>query len=238
MSDQIWYVRHRTKVSGPFSLDQLEPLRRRGQLARFDQVSQDRQTWVAASTLTELFASQATSASYELDSTPGPVSPPSPACWHYQNGQTAVGPISEQELLGLLKTGKVHPDTLVWKEGMPGWTPCSQIPTFGLSCPIPVAIMNQGDARNRESHVASRTSGLAIASLVLGILWVCGIGALLATVFGAVAINQISQSNGKLTGKGMAIAGLVLGIIGLALCLLPLFLPGPVWVVPMYLPSP
>ena len=60
-----------------------------------------------------------------------------------------------------------------------------------------------------------RTSGLAVASLVLGILYLCGIGSLLATIFGAVSLGQISRSNGTLTGKGMAIAGLVLGIIGL-----------------------
>jgi hypothetical protein len=56
-----------------------------------------------------------------------------------------------------------------------------------------------------------------VASLVLGILYLFGVGSLLATIFGAVAIGQISRSNGTLTGRGMAIAGLVLGIIGLGL---------------------
>ena len=56
-----------------------------------------------------------------------------------------------------------------------------------------------------------------MASLVLGILVLCGIGSLLATIFGAVSLGQIARSNGTLTGKGMAVAGLVLGIIGLGL---------------------
>ena len=74
------------------------------------------------------------------------------------------------------------------------------------------------------------TSGLAIASLVLGLLWLCGLGSLLATIFGAASLNQIGRSRGRLTGKGMAITGLVLGILGLAgivtMVLLPNFAVG------------
>ncbi len=60
------------------------------------------------------------------------------------------------------------------------------------------------------------TSGLAIASMVLGILWLWWIGSILAVVFGHVALKQIGESNGSQGGRGMAIAGLVLGYIGVA----------------------
>ena len=59
------------------------------------------------------------------------------------------------------------------------------------------------------------TNGLAIASLVLGILWVYWIGSILAVVFGHVALHQIRGSGQG--GRGLAIAGLVLGYIGIAL---------------------
>jgi hypothetical protein len=62
----------------------------------------------------------------------------------------------------------------------------------------------------------SRTSGLAVASLVLGIVWVFWVGSVLAIVFGHVALSQIKRSYGALSGRGMAIAGLVLGYLGLA----------------------
>ena len=65
-----------------------------------------------------------------------------------------------------------------------------------------------------------RTNGLAIASLVLGIIWVYGLGSILALVFGFVAKGQIDRSNGRETGRGMAIAGIVLGSIGVGLLLL------------------
>jgi hypothetical protein len=59
-----------------------------------------------------------------------------------------------------------------------------------------------------------RTSGLAIASLVLGILWLFGGGSILAVIFGHISLRQINR--GERDGKGLAIAGLVLGYVGLA----------------------
>lgn len=64
---------------------------------------------------------------------------------------------------------------------------------------------------------APRTSGFAIASMVLGILWVYWIGSILAIIFGVIAKNQIRDGDGKVTGDGMATAGIVLGIIGLVI---------------------
>lgn len=67
---------------------------------------------------------------------------------------------------------------------------------------------------------ASKTNGLAIASLVLGILWLYWIGSILAVIFGHVALGQIGRSGGLQTGRGMAIAGLVLGWVGVGVLIL------------------
>ena len=61
-----------------------------------------------------------------------------------------------------------------------------------------------------------RTSGLAIASMVLGIVWIYWIGSILAVIFGHIAISQ-AKKDPRLRGKGMAIAGLVLGYVGIGL---------------------
>jgi hypothetical protein len=66
----------------------------------------------------------------------------------------------------------------------------------------------------------NKYNGLAIASLVLGIIWVYWIGSILAIVFGHIALRQIKESDGTQTGRGMAIAGVVLGYIGLVTILL------------------
>jgi hypothetical protein len=55
---------------------------------------------------------------------------------------------------------------------------------------------------------------MAIASLVLGILWLYWVGSVLALVFGYVAKRQIDDSRGTQQGRGMAVAGIVLGWIG------------------------
>ena len=65
-----------------------------------------------------------------------------------------------------------------------------------------------------------KTNGLAVASLVLGILWVCSLGSILAVIFGYMAMKQIDESQGRETGRGLALAGVVLGWIGVAFLVL------------------
>jgi hypothetical protein len=61
-----------------------------------------------------------------------------------------------------------------------------------------------------------KTNGFAIAALVLGIIWIYGIGSILALIFGYKAKGEIDRSAGMQTGRGMAIAGIVLGWVGVA----------------------
>src|SRR5262249_15387814 len=71
----------------------------------------------------------------------------------------------------------------------------------------------------------SRSNGLAIASMVLGIVslaiavfafFMSWIGSVLALIFGYVANRRIARAQGTQSGRGMAIAGIVLGWIGSA----------------------
>ncbi len=83
---------------------------------------------------------------------------------------------------------------------------------------------------------ARGTNGFAIASLVCGILFLCAgiFGSILAVVFGHIALVQIKRSGDMESGRGLAIAGLVIGYIGLGLSLLYiLFLIG-LTVIPLY----
>lgn len=68
-------------------------------------------------------------------------------------------------------------------------------------------------------------SSLALASLVAGILaWFAFpvVGAVVAIVCGHFGLNEIRQGNGELHGRGLAIAGLVLGYIQAAIVVLML----------------
>lgn len=66
------------------------------------------------------------------------------------------------------------------------------------------------------------TNGLAIASMVLGILWLYWIGSILAIIFGFIAQSRIKERNQG--GKGMATAGLILGFIGMGTLVLVILL--------------
>ena len=72
----------------------------------------------------------------------------------------------------------------------------------------------------RALAVPTKNSGKAIASLVLGLLFLYGIGSVLALVLGYQARQEIDASEGKLEGRGMATAGIVLGWIGVPASLL------------------
>src|SRR5579871_5214608 len=56
----------------------------------------------------------------------------------------------------------------------------------------------------------SQVNGLAIASVLLAVLWLAGIGAVLALAFGYRARAQIKNSAGTQTGSGLATAGIIL----------------------------
>lgn len=68
--------------------------------------------------------------------------------------------------------------------------------------------------------MAPSTSPWAIASLVCSIanwLGLVGIGAILAIIFGHIALHEIKVSEGRVEGRGMALAGLIIGYATLAL---------------------
>jgi hypothetical protein len=72
----------------------------------------------------------------------------------------------------------------------------------------------QGYGSDFDIPTDQRVSGLAISSLVTGILCcIPGMG-LLAMILGISSMLAISRAEGRLTGRGMAVAGLVLGLAG------------------------
>jgi GYF domain 2/Domain of unknown function (DUF4190) len=241
MGEATWYTRSRGRIFGPFTRAQLESLRDRGQLTRFHEVSQDRQSWTSAASVSELFSqgeatpSQSPSNAYSLAGREIPVHEAQEmptvgasaladgsSSWFYSRGGAHAGPVTFHDLQRMAAQGEIGPDSLIWKSGMADWVASRQFPDLVFPGQGAVTSVSAVPPQTYPapsvpaySNLPPRTSGLAVASLVLGILNLCGIGSLLATIFGAVSLGQIARSNGTLTGKGMAIAGLVLGIIGL-----------------------
>jgi hypothetical protein len=68
-----------------------------------------------------------------------------------------------------------------------------------------------------------RDSGSAIASLVMGIMawtFLPILGALVAIICGHIGVAEVKKGNGYVKGKGMAVAGLVMGYVQIGLIIL------------------
>ena len=98
--------------------------------------------------------------------------------------------------------------------GMPGYGPP---PATGYG--PPPASYGYGYGYPPYSYEAvPKTNGFAVASLVCSFFfWVYGIGALLSIVFGFIARSQIKHSGGMQRGKGMALAGIIIGFAGIVI---------------------
>lgn len=55
--------------------------------------------------------------------------------WHYMKNGAQTGPISTDELKGLIASGAVKADTMVWREGMAAWAAANTQPEFAGAAP-------------------------------------------------------------------------------------------------------
>jgi hypothetical protein len=256
---ETWYVRARGRVQGPLSWAQLRALRDRGQIARFDQVSRDRQSWSPADSLEQLFpragaggafvpAAPAKDRGPRRAPDPEPVgflilddddtsaavrgragvASDEPVGWYYAQSGAPQGPVGFTELERLARDGRIGPETLYWRSGLEQWTPGSDLTELNrlwLYEAHPVAAATGATLPPRDRGLepgrmaaAAPLYPLAIASLALNLF--CGIGNLAAIVAGALALRQIARSNGALAGKGLALVGVITGVVGLVFSVL------------------
>jgi hypothetical protein len=75
-----------------------------------------------------------------------------------------------------------------------------------------VVVIDDHPARASAQKALPRTNGMAVAALVLGILWGYGVLSLLAIIFGMIGRKQTRDR--YQAGHGLATAGIVLGVVG------------------------
>lgn len=167
--------------------------------------------------------------------------------WYYGKEAQQFGPIDEATLRARIAAGEVSGSDLVWTEGMVEWIPLSKVSQFSGPAPqagssespekyvtddlaspyAPPAVNPVASVVGGGVQLAPPTSGLAIASMVCGILslFFCFCGGMLlgipAVICGHMALKQTgSERPGmppRMGGRGMAIAGLIMGYIGILL---------------------
>lgn len=142
--------------------------------------------------------------------------------WYYMRDGQQVGPISIGELRAAAGRGEITSQSYVWNEQMTDWTPAGQV--GGLLTPSGSG--QQSDPGQPQQVVPDNYAqpGLgenapgAVASLVIGIFGLCTcplVGGILSLVFANQALSAIRERPGVYQGKGMAQAGMVLGVVQL-----------------------
>lgn len=128
------------------------------------------------------------------------------------------GPASIDELQRWVAEGRADGDTRVRREDSADWLRLAQLPEFAGA-----RLRQAGPPPIRPPSLppVGRLSVMAVASLVLGLLGVlsCGGTALLGLFLGIIAMVRVGKSGGALTGKGTALAGVI--VSGVVLVVLP-----------------
>lgn len=145
---------------------------------------------------------------------------------HIARDGKQLGPFSLEEINGQLAAGTLSLSDDAWYEGAAGWAPLSSIPgvSGGASSsganisPVTPAPTTPGAPPVGPAAIvpAAPTEPLAIWSLVLSIVGLAGFccgGPLLgiaAVVCGHLGLSKIN-ANPNLQGRGLALAGLIIG---------------------------
>jgi hypothetical protein len=128
--------------------------------------------------------------------------------------QKEYGPVTSDQITQWIAQGRVNAQTKAQAAGGE-WKTLGDFPEFSatLSHRVPPVY---------PSTPPHKTSGLAIASLVLGIfgLFTCGISAVVGLIFGIVAMSQIKNSNGALGGHVLALVGTIFS--GIFILMIPI----------------
>jgi hypothetical protein len=132
------------------------------------------------------------------------------------------GPVSAEVLRDWILQGRANGQTRVRPEGATEWKTLSELPDFGAA--LAAAATPKVITPPQPASVA-RTNPLATTGLVLGIVSItiglcCCYGFpfnLAGIICSAIALAQINKDPSNQTGKGLAIAGLIISIMSLVL---------------------
>lgn len=136
--------------------------------------------------------------------------------------QVEYGPITADQLRQWIAEGRADANTRVKLEGSEDWRLLNSFPEF-FPAINPISGFPGTIAPNAAySSQQPRTNPMALTGMIMGILsilvgWFCcgPVFSILGITFSAIGISQINKNPGGETGKGMAITGLVLSILGI-----------------------
>jgi uncharacterized protein DUF4190/uncharacterized protein DUF4339 len=132
------------------------------------------------------------------------------------------GPFSADQLRQWITENRANASTPTLAQGATEWKPLGSLPEFSILFSAPAAAPPSFSPAVTQGL---RTNGFAMAGLVIGLvscffgLFCCCCGPMIGIVgiiFSLIGLSQINSQPDVYSGKGLAIAGLVLSILGLA----------------------
>ena len=133
------------------------------------------------------------------------------------------GPATVEQLRQWIAEGRANAQTQTLADGATEWKALGALPEFaGHFAPLIPPVIGPLKPGISTAGQSPKTSSFATAGLIFGILsltCLCCCGGfpfnILGLVFSIIALAQISERPGLYTGRGLAIAGLILSAIGL-----------------------
>lgn len=132
--------------------------------------------------------------------------------------QKEYGPIGVEQVQQWIAQGRLNAQSRVRIGEAADWTSLGAVPELAALLPGPANSPPPSGGAGAPA-AAPKTSGLAIASLVCGVLgfFLCGISSLAGLIMGPMALSRINRSNGQLQGRGLAMGGIVVSAVTLLL---------------------
>jgi Domain of unknown function (DUF4190)/GYF domain 2 len=125
------------------------------------------------------------------------------------------GPVDAEQLRRWIIEGRADWQTLTQAVGIAGWKPLGSFSEFRPAVP---PIIAASPPPWSGSPATTGTNGMAVAGFAFGLLGLFCCGPLFSIpgiVLSCVALSQIKSDPMRHTDRGLAMAGLVLSIIGL-----------------------
>ena len=135
----------------------------------------------------------------------------------------SYGPITVGQLKQWISEGRANAQTQALADGATEWKALGVLPEFaGHFAPLIPPVIGPMKPGTSTAGQLPKNNSFATAGLIFGILsltCLCCCGGfpfnILGLVFSIIALAQISERPGLYTGRGPAIAGLILSAIGL-----------------------
>lgn len=235
-------IKYQGNVIGEAALEELQLQVDRGELTPLHKLSQDGRTWHYASEFPELFED-----SFALDrNAADPIrdepkakrqARPEDLEWFAMVADQKYGPWQYEQVVEYIQTDRLSPSDVVWHDGLDDWTAIEHaLPQESKR----YLQRRQQEERKRQKEEHKRLkeerrqrrrrpvippeqksrSVLAVASVVLSVIWCFGLASIAGIIIGFLALIDIVAARGYRTGVGLAMMGMLLGVIGIGLALL------------------